>query len=340
MTAERLPSGIEPGIVQWIQNRFGGADLGFETLSVGRSNLTFVVTDGGQPRWVLRRPPLGHKGGSAHDVMREGRIMSALGGTDVPTVNVLDIVDDESVLDVPFVFQDFCPGFPLNEPSDLARIPADQHDQAGYNLVDALAAIHRVNLDEVGLGDLRRPGSLVERQLRRWLSQFQQITMRDIPAVEEVHDLLLERKPDASTSPVGLCHGDYKPNNLIWTDDSSIQAVVDWELSAVGEVLSDLGYLIAMLTADFEITNVWVPQPGIDFPSVDQLIARYEQTSGIEAHDIDYYQALAIWKLACIREGVYTRLVRGQMGDLDIDVEAAGAGVEELALQAKVLLEK
>ncbi|MYM19363.1 phosphotransferase [Brevibacterium sp. 5221] len=338
MTDQRLPAGIEPSVVGWISDRFDAPELGWEVLSVGRSNLTYVVTVDGQRRWVLRRPPLGHAGGSAHDVAREGRIMQALGPTDVPTVTVLDIVNDPAVLDVPFVFQDYCAGFPLNDPDDLARIPEAERRRAGFNLVDALAAIHRVDVDAVGLGDLRRPGSLIERQLRRWLGQFRQISMREIPAIEEVHDLLLARMPDAAHSPTGLCHGDYKPNNLIWADGGDIRAVVDWELSAVGEVLSDLGYLIAMLTAKLDLTSIWVPRPGTDLPSVDELVARYEEASGITAHDIDYYQAFALWKLACIREGVYTRLVKGQMGDLDIDVEAAGAGVEELALQARALL--
>lgn len=338
MAAETLPAGITSSVERWITTTFGTRDLGWQVLSVGRSNLTYIVTQAGAPRYVLRRPPLGHTGGSAHDVQREGRIMQALAGTDVPTVTVLAIVDDPTVLDVPFVFQEYCPGFPLNTPEDLARIPTDRRTQVGLNFMDALAAIHRVNLDQVGLGDLRRPGSLIERQLRRWLGQFEAITTRKISAIGETHDALLAQMPDPTHAPIGLCHGDYKPNNLIWTDDGSIQAVVDWELSAVGEVLSDVGYAIAMLTASVDETSIWVPTPGVDLPRVDELIARYEEQSGIEAANIDYYRAVALWKLACIREGVYTRLLRGQMGDLDIDVETAGEGVADLALQARELL--
>ncbi len=341
----QTPAGFDAqSIGRWIEQRFGIDDFDVEVMSIGRSNLTFTITVDGSPRWVLRRPPLGHEGGSAHNVAREGRIMAALSDSAVPVPNVLEIVDDAEVLDVPFVFMDHCPGFAINTAEDWARIPdgpgPDDKRSCAFGMIDTLAAIHAVDIDEVGLADLRRPGGLIERQLRRWLGQVEQIAMRETPMIHEVHDVLLKSMPDPAGSPVGIAHGDFKPNNLIFSDSGSVNAVVDWELTAVGEVLTDLGYFIAMLTVPEEYTSIWVPTVEDGFPDADELIARYQEVSGHEVHDVGYYSAFAMWKLACIREGVYTRLATGKMGDLDLDPEVAGAGVENLAQQALTLLEQ
>jgi aminoglycoside phosphotransferase (APT) family kinase protein len=337
----QAPAGFDAeSIGRWIEQRFGVTDFGVEVMSVGRSNLTFTITVDGAPRWVLRRPPLGHEGGSAHNVAREGRIMAALSDGPVPVPNVLEIVDDPAVLDVPFVFMDHCPGFPINTPAEWESIPAEKRRDTAFGMVDALAAIHSVDIDEVGLADLRRPGGLIERQLRRWLGQVEQISMRETPMIHEVHDVLMKAMPDPANSPVGIAHGDFKPNNMIFAPDGTVNAVVDWELTAIGEVLTDLGYFIAMLTVPEEYTSIWVPTTADGFPAAEELIDRYQQVSGYEVHDVGYYSAFAMWKLACIREGVYTRLKTGKMGDLDLDPEEAGEGVEELARQALNLLEK
>ena len=335
------PAGFDAdSIGRWIEQRFGVSDFDVEVMSVGRSNLTFTILVDGSPRWVLRRPPLGHEGGSAHNVGREGRIMAALNDSSVPVPTVLDIVDDPEVLDVPFVFMDHCPGFPINTPSEWESIPAENRRNCAFGTVDALAAIHSVDVDAVGLSDLRRPGGLIDRQLRRWIGQVEAISMRETPMIHEVHDALREAMPDPARSPVGIAHGDFKPNNMIFAPDGSVNAVVDWELTAIGEVLTDLGYFIAMLTVPDQYTSIWVPRPDDGFPTTDELIDHYQDATGHEVHDVGYYSAFAMWKLACIREGVYTRLATGKMGDLDLDPEEAGAGVEDLARQALGLLEK
>ncbi|MGM0698722.1 MAG: phosphotransferase family protein [Actinomycetota bacterium] len=335
------PAGFDAdSIGRWIERRFGISDFDVEVMSVGRSNLTFTILVDGNPRWVLRRPPLGHEGGSAHNVAREGRIMAALNDSDVPVPTVLDIVDDPEVLDVPFVFMDHCPGFPINTPTEWESIPPENRRDCAFGMVDALAAIHSVDVDAVGLSDLRRPGGLIDRQLRRWIGQVEKIAMRETPIIHEVHDVLREAMPDPAGSPVGIAHGDFKPNNMIFAPSGSVNAVVDWELTAIGEVLTDLGYFVAMLTVPEQYTSIWVPRADDGFPTTDELIDRYQEVSGHEVHDVSYYSAFAMWKLACIREGVYTRLATGKMGDLDLDPEEAGAGVEDLARQALHLLER
>ncbi len=338
--AQTVPAGLDAEKVgQWIDQKFGVSEVSYSVLSVGRSNLTYTVNVDGAPRWVLRRPPLGHQGGSAHDVEREGRIMAALGSTEVPVPNVLEIVDDPAIMEVPFVFMDHCPGFPINTPEEWAQIPSDKHRGTAFRMIDTLAAIHSVDIDAVGLGDLRRPGNLVERQLRRWLSQFDNITQRDIPVIREVHDVLVQRMPIAENVQTGIAHGDYKPNNMIFGSDGTINAVVDWELTAIGDVLTDLGYFVAMLETPEHFTNIWVPRQDDGFPPSHELIARYEEQTGTQAQNVNYYAAFALWKLACIREGVYTRMIKGQMGDLAFDAEEAGEGVERLAEHALTMLD-
>lgn len=191
------PAGFDAdSIGRWIEQRFGVSDFDVEVMSVGRSNLTFTIFVDGSPRWVLRRPPLGHEGGSAHNVAREGRIMAALNDSGVPVPTVLDIVDDPKALDVPFVFMDHCPGFPINTPAEWESVPAENRRDCAFGMVDALAAIHSVDVDAVGLSDLRRPGGLIDRQLRRWIGQVEKIAMRGTPIIHEVHDALRESMPD------------------------------------------------------------------------------------------------------------------------------------------------
>src|SRR5699024_6426851 len=221
----------------------------------------------------------------------------------VPVPNVLEIVDDAEVLDVPFVFMDHCPGFAINTAEDWARSPdgpgPDDKRSCAFGMIDTLAAIHAVDIDEVGLADLRRPGGLIERQLRRWLGQGEQIAMRETPMIHEVHDVLLKSIPDPAGSAGGSAHADFKPNNLIVAGtpagiahgdfkpdcrDSSVsaapKAVVDPEVTAVGEVPSELGYLVAMLPVPEEATSTWVPTVEDGFPAAAELIARDQQVSG------------------------------------------------------------
>lgn len=335
------PAGIDPiKVGQWIRKNFGAEDVSYSVLSVGRSNLTFIVEDENRKRWVLRRPPLGHTGGSAHNVAREGRIMEALRSSAVPVANVLAIVDEPDVMDVPFVFMEHVPGFPINTADEWALVPEDRRRATGFNMIDTLAAIHSVDIDECGLADLRRPGRLIDRQLRRWLSQFENITQRDIPAIVEVHDRLRAEMPQGDEVVTGIAHGDFKPNNMLFAPDGTVNAVVDWELTAIGDTLTDLGYFVATLEAPVNLTSNWVPGPVDGFPTTAELIARYEEKTGAQADHVNYYAAFALWKLACIREGVYNRMISGQMGDLEYDPQIAGDSVERLAQHALTILKE
>ena len=260
------------------------------------------------------------------------------GETTTVAVSMAELRLTPDVLEVPFVFQDHCPGFPIHAPEDLALIPASGSVRDSMlSMVRALAAVHAVDIDAVGLGDLRRPGGFVERQLRRWLGQFEAITTRDLPVIGQVQAQLSRSIPPETST--GLVHGDVKPNNMLFDRDTGeVRAIVDWELSSIGDVVTDLGYLLSMMFVDDSLTGIWTPSVEDGSPTAEEITQTYASLTGRDTSDVPYYAAFAVWKLACIREGVYTRLKQGRMGDLDVDPEQAGASVEALAASALDIL--
>jgi aminoglycoside phosphotransferase (APT) family kinase protein len=304
--------GIDVGPVSaWLEASIVGVRAPFEFgfISGGRSNLTFSVTDAAGRKLVLRRPPISHVLATAHDMGREHRIISALQGTAVPVPEALGFCEDESVNGRPFYVMDFVEGHVLRTPDLVAQLSDDARRSAGEDLVDVLAAIHAVDQDAVGLGELGRPQGYIERQLKRWYGQFQgsQQQMRDadsgrpVPAVDEAHDLLAANVP--RQAEVTIAHGDYRLDNTIVGDDGRIRAVLDWELCTLGDPLADVGTLLVY----------YHQHPG--FPAPEELVARYRDTSGRDTADLDYYTAFAHWRLACIVEGVYARYAAGAMGE-------------------------
>lgn len=310
----------------WLKAEFSVSpdEIDYRLISAGRSNMSFIVSRSGEPTWVLRRPPLRHVGGSAHDVLREARILTALTSTEVPVPSIYAVCDDEDVLGAPFFLMGFVPGVAPNAPTDFETITSAQPGRLESSMARTLASIHRTDLEAVGLGELHREERLLDRQLRRWLGQFERTTRRDVPAVREAHKLLVEQRPERSA--IGFTHGDFKPNNLLVAEDASVRAVLDWELCAEGDVLLDIGWLSATWPED---------APGTD---LNKLIELYERESGVAVEHLDYYRSFALWKLACIGEGVYSRLLDGAMGDLDASADETGRRVEERAAEALRIL--
>jgi len=228
------------------------APFTFELISGGRSNLTFKVTDAAGRRLVLRRPPMSHVLPTAHDMGREYRIISALRPTPVPVAPALGYCDDEAVNERPFYIMEFVDGFILRGAAE-GRAALDERTRrvAGEDLVDVLAAIHHVDVDEVGLGSLARRDGYIERQLRRWHGQFQQSQLqareigvyRPVPLVDEVHRLLADRVPQQHGT--AIVHGDYRIDNTVISAEGRVQAVLDWELCTLGDALADVGTLMA-----------------------------------------------------------------------------------------------
>ncbi|HYH54321.1 MAG TPA: phosphotransferase family protein [Solirubrobacterales bacterium] len=333
------PDGIDREPVEaWFGEHVGGIDfpLQFERIAGGHSNLTYRVTDAAGQKWALRRPPLGKRLGSAHDMGREHKVVSALGKTEVPVAPVVGLCEDERVNDAPFYVMEFVEG-PILRGLAEAEVFPDEGDRRaiGERVADTLVQIHAVDPDSAGLGDLGRKEDYVARQLRRWQGQWEKSKTRELESIDRVHAALLARIPEQG--PATIVHGDYRLDNMILTVAGEVAAVVDWELCTLGDPLADVGLLM-----------VYWPERGGDtialgmpanlapgFPTREELKARYAERSGRDLSELDFFIALGYWKLAIILEGVYARYTAGGYGKVNEGVEAFARLVERLAGEAE-----
>jgi aminoglycoside phosphotransferase (APT) family kinase protein len=335
--AEAIDGIDRAGIEAWFRANVDGAEppLGFDLISGGRSNLTYSVEDSKGGRWALRRPPMGKTLGSAHDMGRESRVVSALADTPVPVPSIAGFCEDEAVNGAPFYVMDWVDGPILRQRPDADPYDEEVRASIGERVVDTLVDIHAVDPDEVGLGELGKKADYVARTLHRWRGQWQKGKTRELPLVDEVHDRLAARIPEQG--PATIVHGDYRLDNMILSPGASaVAAVVDWELCTLGDPLADVGMLLVYWgDPDDELFPLFAPAtiaPG--FPSRDEVRDRYAERAGRDLGLIDYYVALGLWKLAIILEGVYARFSAGQYGkggDEDEGVKAFGQNVVRLA---------
>jgi aminoglycoside phosphotransferase (APT) family kinase protein len=333
-TAE-VPEGIDrTGVEAWFAEHVPGAKppLSFERISGGHSNLTYGVRDSNGGRWALRRPPLGKRLGSAHDMGREHKVVSALGPTEVPVAPVVGLCGDESVNGAPFYVMEFVEGPILRGVAEAEAFPDEADRRAiGERVADTLVAIHTVDPDAVGLGDLGRKEDYVARQLRRWHGQWEKSKTRELAAIDDVHVRLAARIPEQG--PATIVHGDYRLDNMILTPGGEVAAVVDWELCTLGDPLADVGLLMVYWPeAGDEMIALGQPAnlaPG--FPARDELRARYAERSGRDLSQLDFFIALGYWKLAIILEGVYARYAAGQYGKVNEGIQQFAQVVERLA---------
>lgn len=326
----------EPNVGAWLAANIDGAEppFSYELIAGGHSNLTFKVTDAAGHVYVLRRPPLGHVLATAHDMAREHRIISALGPTPVPVAPALGLCEDEDVNGAPFYVMAFVPGVVLDSPDRAAALSVDVRRAAGLHLIEVLAALHAVDVDEVGLGDLARRDGYVERQLKRWSKQWEASKTRELPAIDEVERRLRAHVP--VQQGVAVAHGDYRFGNcLVDPAAGRIAAVLDWELCTLGDPLADVGYLGVYWTdPGSSARRANDPTGAGGFPSYAELLDRYAELTGRDLSDIDYYRAFSSWRLAVISEGVYARYLHGVMADEKADVESFKIGTEQLAESA------
>jgi len=321
--------GIDPEpLTRWFAEHIDGVrpPLGFDLIAGGRSNLTYRVTDTAGRAWALRRPPLHGVLGSAHDVGREHRVISALGPTAVPVPDAVGLCDDDAVTGAPFFVMDFVEGIVLRDEELEAGTLGDARPEASLAMVDTLAALHAVVPADVGLDDLGRHEGYIARQLRRWRGQLEQSTTRDLPAMDEAHRRLEAAIPEQG--PATIVHGDYRLDNMIVSERGEVRAVLDWELCTLGDPLADVGLLVVYWN------RPWGVAPGNypGFPPIDELIDRYAQRSGRDLSDLDFYVAFGSWKLAAIIEGVHARYVSGAYGEeARTAADDMPAAVEQLA---------
>ncbi|MER6300456.1 phosphotransferase family protein [Kitasatospora sp. NPDC001539] len=307
-----------PGTVQ--------GPLRADLIEGGRSNLTYVLTDGAS-RWVLRRPPLGHVLATAHDMGREYRVMSALRTTGVPVPGMLLLDPTDTVLGAPWYLMEHVAGTAHRDAASLAALGEQRVADLGRRLVETLATLHRIDPATVGLADFGHPDGYLERQLRRWSKQLAASRSRDLPDLDRLHALLAQRLP-VSPAPA-LVHGDYRLDNVLVDDGDTITAVLDWEMSTLGDPLTDIGLLV-MYTELAGVGGGIIPSamtaPG--FPGPDEIVSRYAELTGRQAADLDWYVAFASFKLAAVAEGIFFRFQQGR---------TLGAGFERAGEMAPIL---
>jgi len=332
--AEAVPT---EALAAWVAANVEGASgpLSVSHLSGGSSNLTFRVRDDAND-WVLRRPPLGRLLATANDMGREYRVQQGLGRSDVPVATTVAMCEDTDVLGVPFYLMSFVDGVVYSEAAAVAGLDEAQSAAAADELIDVLAQLHAVDYDAVGLGSLGRPEGFLQRQITRWSTQWEKSKDHEIPAIDEIAARLEASIPTKTDSSV--VHGDYSFNNTMWSreDPTRMVAVLDWEMSTLGDPLTDLGMVAVYWGEAGEMMwrNRATPQPhrvNAGFPSVDGILSRYETSSGRSISDIDVYRVLAVFKLAIIVEGNLARIRAAQPDD---DHSERGALTDELAALA------
>jgi aminoglycoside phosphotransferase (APT) family kinase protein len=317
----------------------GDGPVGVERISGGHSNLTYRITDADGGRWALRRPPTGMVLATAHDMGREWRFITALASTPVPVAPPVAFCAELDVIGAEFYLMEFVDGDVLGDEASGHRLTAGTPRRtAGLNAVDVLADLHAVDPDEVGLGDLRRSGSYLERQLRRWHRQVHESAVPDLSTVDAVHERLVEWAATLPPSDVRIAHGDFRLGNLAVGPDGRVRAVFDWELAALGDPLADLGWLIASWGRPGDAVPPTIHGPSLvdGYAARDELIARYAERSGRDVSDIGVYVAFARWRSACIGAGVYSRYAAGVMGAGEAD--GGAARLESLHRQADAAL--
>ena len=337
------PDGIDTRSVgNWLEDTIPSATgpFAYDLITGGHSNLTFAVTDAAQHRYVLRRPPLSHGLSSAHDMAREARIIDALGPTEVPVPPVLGLCSDESINGAPFYVMDFVDGHVIRDVSDAERrLSESARGEASCSLANTLAAIHRVELDDVGLGDLARHEDYLARQLRRWKGQWDQQRTRDLALIDDVHNQLIADLP--LQGPAKIVHGDYRLDNTMVDSTGRVIAVLDWEICTLGDPLADLAMLCVYWSGPNDEHSAWestaTTAPG--FWDRQQLVDQYASVTGCDLSRFNTYLAFANWKLACILEGVYARYVGGALGTRDLaELEPFRRQVDTAAQAAATLL--
>ncbi|MDP9431093.1 MAG: phosphotransferase family protein [Actinomycetota bacterium] len=291
-----------PGLLQ--------GQLSAQLVAGGRSNLTYLLTDG-RGRWVLRRPPLGHVLETAHDMGREHRLLAALSPTDVPVPRPLLRAGPE-VIGAPFYVMEFADGQVLRDRSELERLDAAAATALADELIDVLGRLHRLDPEEVGLGDLGRPEGYLERQLRRWARQLEASHSRDLPELARLAERLGARVPASQSA--SIVHGDYRLDNVVVDPDHGrIVAVLDWEMATLGDPLADLASTVVwwdgMRGLDSPVAAVPADVPG--YPGSDRLLAAYGRRSSLDLELLPWYVGFAFFKIAAIFEGIHFRAQQG-----------------------------
>ncbi|MFI6598184.1 phosphotransferase family protein [Nonomuraea sp. NPDC050536] len=306
-----------PRLVTWMAEHVpeAGEPLSVSLISGGKSNLTYLV-EARDRRLVLRRPPLGHVLPTAHDMRREFRVISALAGTPVPVPGPVAFCADEDVIGAPFYLMGHVEGETVRTREELGAPSPGDTRRLSERLAEVLAAIHAVDYQEVGLGDFGRPNGYLARQLERWCQQWERSKTADLPEYDRLVARLRDRLPASGEST--LVHGDYRlDNTLVRLAPPEILAVVDWEMSTLGDPLADLGLTLTYWHDPGDDERAGIPVAGDvtlapGFMNAAEFAAHYAKVSGRDISDLGFYVAFGNFKLAVIVEGIHARFRQGK----------------------------
>ncbi|WP_313405745.1 phosphotransferase family protein [Aeromicrobium sp.] len=307
-------------------------DLGATLITGGKSNLTYAVSNG-ERDVIVRRPPLGHVLATAHDMGREHRIMAALAGTAVPVPRMIASCPDDSVIGAPFYVMEKMSGTAFQRAADLEPLGSERIRDITERLVDTLAELHAVDYEAVGLGDFGRPDGYLERQVARWKKQLEASHSREIEGIDELAARLSANVPVSSEGTI--VHGDYRLDNVLvdTQDGDRITTVLDWEMSTLGDPLTDVAIMLAYQnlalaagpSGSAQVTDAPLA-PG--YLSPDDVVERYAMQSGRDVSELGFHLGLAYFKLAVILEGIHFRYTQGQT--LGAGFEGIGAMIDPL----------
>jgi aminoglycoside phosphotransferase (APT) family kinase protein len=351
MTESSSPPGIPSPVrlAGWLNDHVPGGPVeltDIQLIAGGRSNLTYRLAveapgaagDGtpqsdGTRQLVLRRPPLGHVLPTAHDMSREYRVLSALARTNVPVAPLVAACTDDEVIGAPFYVMEYVPGVVLRTRDDTKDLTEAQAADLSRRLAEMLAAIHAVDVDQVGLGDLGRGAGYLRRQLARWQRQWELSVTEDRPGYTQLVERLTAALPADAESQTTLVHGDYRLDNALVTlnPEPRIAAVVDWEMATLGDPLADLGLTLVYWTENGE--EGWLSPGGEGGDKGDkgdtrgvatdatagpgfwtraEFAAEYARITGRDVSRIGYYVAFGYFKLAVVLEGIHARYQQGK----------------------------
>ena len=329
-----------PAVTRWLKQHVEGAggELRFDLVAAGGSNLTYRVESAAGKRWALRRPPERARVATAHDMAREWKIMSALDAhpeAGVPVPAAIAYCADPAIVGAEFYVMEFAEGRILRGPADAETMNAARCRRASESLIDVQVAMHTIDADAVGLGDLGRRDAYVERQLSRWLRQYEAVKSRELPLVLELHARLAKSVPRQQR--VGLVHGDYRFDNTVLGEDDRVIAVLDWELCTLGDPVADFCWSILYWSDPGDPHDFGSPSPTRHpaFPRRAEAIEMYARKSGLDLSELDYYRAFSWGKMACLVEGVVARLRAGAGGGL-----GASSNVDETMKRVEWMLDQ
>jgi len=321
LNEDLLPLVDEAALGDYLDEHLGSSSpLAVERHRAGHSNETFFVSRG-NARYVLRRPPRGAFLPTAHDVGREYRVLHALDSTTVRSPRTVLMCDDDDVIGAPFYLMERVEGVVIRADLPMA-FEESSRGGIGDELVDALVELHAVDIEAADLGDFGRRDGYLDRQLKRWAGQLE-LTLpmtRPVQDLEALGQWLLANQP--SSPPTTLVHGDYKLDNMMFAakPPARLLTILDWEMSTLGDPLADLGWMVSFWLEEgeggddiFADLNRVTREPG--FHSRAALVKRYEDKTGRDTSGLDWYRALATWKLAILLEGSYARHLAGMTDD-------------------------